>query len=206
MCVLQVLTYSVYEGSAVNKKSGWFIMTDNGRMQKKPDKWQFSGSNRRKRHSILMRWEWTSFSRVSYPWNICGRHFHHRKSRKKQRSKDSCCSLMTLSSFEWVPFSKELFHITACNPFRQYEATWEAHQPGFYGCELVLRNIIPSSGQNYLLTDKFGYGESVHLSLPFWLDVWQEPEAAVQDGAPCSLGTDNTKLNQTLFTMKGCWN
>lgn len=129
------------------------------------ENWQVTAAIEQKHLSIPLHWEWTSLSRESYPWNICDTHIQHRQSRKKQRSMDSCCSLMTLSSFEWVPFTKESFHITAWNPFRQYDGHLRSASTRILWLWVGFEKHNTTSRQNYLLGDKFGYGESEHLSL-----------------------------------------
>lgn len=121
---LKITIFKVYEDSPVRIKLIYTNCTRYTLTMAESEKLTIDSTQaviEKKHLSMPAHWEWTSFSRVSYPWNIWGTHFHHKQSRKKQRSKDSCCGLMTLSSFEWVPFSKELFHITAWNPFRQYD-------------------------------------------------------------------------------------
>lgn len=116
ICLLNT-KFKVREDSSAKIK---FIYTD-WQWNDEAENWRLTAAVEQKHLSMPLHWEWTSLSRVSYPWNICNTHIQHRQSRKKQRSKDSCRSLMTLSSFEWVPFTKESFHITAWNPFRQYD-------------------------------------------------------------------------------------
>lgn len=65
---------------------------------------------------------------------------------------------MMLSSFEWLLLTKNQSrgHLRGAST----EILW---------LRAASENIIPPHSQNYLLPDKFGYGELERLSLLFWL-------------------------------------